>query len=332
MRQLVQTVGSHNQTSMKGLEECYKHLCFEKVEHKGPMFHGQPMDDTPKTTIKEKSCKLVVRETDDDSLLAHHTLMITLNRPFHPPHQCTLPYTPSTHLMMTHSYHISHSCMLVTHQPHPYILSSPTSMQPSIYPINPLTISYPASTNFSCTRQEWTPVIAKNPNLLKPVFEMQAMLRSVLSWTLTLTLNPAFSTLICNLLSTQMLSPKLVPVSNLRPISFPSTYPINPLSQPTQSSTLAETRRLVRGFWIGNNFEFKRSARAWLWTKSFRVWAPKLRTNLKNVIHKLWWRVKRLPVVKWLLHLRLQVLPLIFSCVSPFVSFPSPFGLSFTVV
>ena len=181
MRQLVQTVGSHNQTSMKGLEECYKHLCFEKVEHKGPMFHGQPMDDTPKTTIKEKSCKLVVRETDDDSLLAHHTLMITLNRPFHPPHQCTLPYTPSTHLMMTHSYHISHSCMLVTHQPHPYILSSPTSMQPSIYPINPLTISYPASTNFSCTRQEWTPVIAKNPNLLKPVFEMQAMLRSVLS-------------------------------------------------------------------------------------------------------------------------------------------------------
>ena len=69
MKHLVQTVGSHNQTSMKGLEACYKHLCFEKVvqnpKPKGPLFHGQPMqprdpmDDAPKFILWEKPVRLV---------------------------------------------------------------------------------------------------------------------------------------------------------------------------------------------------------------------------------------------------------------------------------
>jgi len=76
MKHLVETIGSHNQTSMKGLEECYKHLCFETIEHKGPMFHGQPMDDTSKTTIKEKSCKLTVRSIQHIPNNAMHASII----------------------------------------------------------------------------------------------------------------------------------------------------------------------------------------------------------------------------------------------------------------
>ena len=50
------------------------------------------------------------------------------------------------------------------------------------YPTLPLLTPYQHTLSYK--RQEWIPVIAKNPNLLKPIFEMQAMLRLV-----TLTLN-----------------------------------------------------------------------------------------------------------------------------------------------
>ena len=48
MRKLVETIGSHHPNSKKGLEDCYKHLCFEKVEQhqkpKGPLYHGKAME------------------------------------------------------------------------------------------------------------------------------------------------------------------------------------------------------------------------------------------------------------------------------------------------
>ena len=49
LKYLVQTLGSHNQHTMKELEGCYQHLCFEKAiaeqQHKpkGPLYYGQPM-------------------------------------------------------------------------------------------------------------------------------------------------------------------------------------------------------------------------------------------------------------------------------------------------
>ena len=65
MKHLVETIGSHNTNAMKGLDDCYKHLCFEKVEQqpqkpKGPLYYGKPMDsqvpwdDTPKYIMQEK--------------------------------------------------------------------------------------------------------------------------------------------------------------------------------------------------------------------------------------------------------------------------------------
>ena len=48
MRKLVETIGSHHPNSKRGLEDCYKHLCFEKIEQhqksKGPHYHGKAME------------------------------------------------------------------------------------------------------------------------------------------------------------------------------------------------------------------------------------------------------------------------------------------------
>ena len=76
MKHLVQTIGSHNQNSMKGLEGCYQHLCFEKVEQqhkpKGPLFYGKPMQshdpvDNPKFVTREKLFVTLVEWTSDIS-------------------------------------------------------------------------------------------------------------------------------------------------------------------------------------------------------------------------------------------------------------------------
>ena len=123
MKHLVETVGSHNQTSMKGLEDCYQHLCYETVEHKGPMFHGQPMDDAPKTSIKEKSCKLAVRSMQhipNDTFLNDNKPRL---------HSHSLSYTTSTPLF-SHLHHVNTLILSLTPCQHLHSLTFTTSIHP----------------------------------------------------------------------------------------------------------------------------------------------------------------------------------------------------------